>query len=221
MIVHNDHIKVGDKLRCCGPIHPGRLATVLTREGVAPSEQPYRILMVKEYGLGACRDIVQWGHLDVEVIDEQPTKLSDAKAALRRGVKPDITHVRTPLMNYVARNCEYGEDKYERSNFLRPTDNGKPAFERYRAYLRAAVAHTIKVLDAMERHQAMDPKLEDVKGMKKAAFAIDTDPDTTGKVGPSLLSHIGGAAASLNMALAQAVDAGLLPEDPGTPWRNK
>jgi hypothetical protein len=145
--------------------------------------------------------------------------MGDMKAALRGGVKPDLTHIRTPLLNYIARACEYGNDKYERSNYLRVT-SGLPAdFERLRAYLRAAISHTLQTLDAMEAHQATDPKLEDVEGMKKAALAVDTDPDKTGKVGPSMLPHLCGAAASFMMAITQAANAGLLPADPGTPWR--
>lgn len=147
-------------------------------------------------------------------------EMKDLKAALSSSVKPDITHVRTPLLNYTARNCEYGNDKYERANYIRPTQPGlSNDFQRYRAYLRAAVSHAYKVLDSMERHQAMDPKLEDEAGMRTACYAVDMDPDTSGKVGPSKLSHIGGTCASLNMALEQAVTAGLLPEDPGTPWK--
>lgn len=144
--------------------------------------------------------------------------MKDMKEALSSGRKPDITHVRTPLLNYVARACEYGSAKYERANYDRPVDGDRAAFERLRAYLRACLSHTVQTLDAMERHQALDPQLEDSAGMKAACFAADTDPDTSGKVGPSGLPHLCGAAASLNMALEQAANAGLLPADPGQPW---
>lgn len=146
-------------------------------------------------------------------------KLADSKAALLSGDKPDITHVRTPLLNYVARNSEYGSDKYERANFIRKTESLAKDFERFRGYLRAAISHAIKTLDAMERHQANDPGLTNEVGMRNACYAQDTDPDKSGKVGPSHLPHIGGTCASLNMALEQAVTAGLLPEDPGQPWK--
>ena len=157
---------------------------------------------------------------EYRINEGNPIKLNDMKAALNSGVKPDISHVRTPLLNYVARNCEYGNDKYERSNYIRSAGSRlADDFVRYRAYLRAAVSHAIRNLDAMERHQATDPTLSDEAGMKAACYAVDTDPSE--KVGPSMLPHIGGTVASLNMALEQAVTAGLLPNDPGQPWKNK
>lgn len=152
----------------------------------------------------------------------------DMKEALASGRKPDITHVRKPLMVYTARGCEYGDQtqggKYERSNYLRPAgvagvSTTRDDFIRLRGYLRAAVGHLVDVLDAMERHQALDPYLLDVAGMKAAAFAIDMDAKPGCPVGPSKLPHLCGGAASLNMAITQAVTYGLLPADPGQPWR--
>jgi len=146
------------------------------------------------------------------------------KEALGSGRKPDLTNIRTPLMVYGSRACEYGSVKYERANFLRATGDGPHSeptpddLHRLRTYLRAVMSHTMATLDAIERHQANDPKLADVAGMKRAAFAEDTDPDTSGKVGPSCLPHLCGAVASLNMGIAQAVDCGLLPADPGQQW---
>ena len=124
-------------------------------------------------------------------------------------------------MTYVARASAYGSAKYERSNFLRAVSDAGPAradFERYRAYLRATLSHIVENLDAMEEHQANDPHLADIEGMLRAAFAADTDATPGAPVGASGLPHIAHAAASLNMALAQAVNSGLLPRDPGQPW---
>jgi hypothetical protein len=147
-------------------------------------------------------------------------KLADMKEGLSSGRKPDISHVRTPLMVYTARACEYGSAKYERANYLRPVGGPRADFERLRAYLRAAVGHTLATLDAMEAHQAQDPELNDVEGMRTAAFAVDNDAAPGATYPASGLPHLCGAAASLNMALTQAVAAGLLPADPGQPWRS-
>lgn len=152
--------------------------------------------------------------------------MKDLKEALGSARKPDITHVRGPLMNYVARACEYGSAKYQRSNFARPASEhppGSPAavradFERLRAYIRATVSHGVATLDAMEAHQAGDPELVDIAGMMHAAFAADTDAKPGCAVGASFLPHLSHMAASLNMALTQAATYGLLPADPGTPW---
>ncbi len=95
----------------------------------------------------------------------------------------------------------------------------RAAFERLRKYLRAARDHIDECLESMERHQSQDPKLTDVEGMKVAAYAVDTDVTPGSKIGASMLPHVAPACASLMMAITQATDAGLLPKDPGTPWR--
>lgn len=152
-------------------------------------------------------------------------KPRDLKESLSSARKADITHVRGTIKRYIARACEYGSDKYERGNFLRPTgDAAAPSradFERLRSYLRAAASHIDTTLDFMEGHLALDPKLEDVEGMKTAAYAEDTDAKPGCPIGPSLLPHLAHGAASLMMALEQAALYGLLPADPGTPWRDK
>lgn len=155
-------------------------------------------------------------------------RLKDMKEGLSSARKPDITHVRTPFKVYTTRPCEYGSFKYVRANFMRPVSpsgyTGTPTredFERFRSYVRASIAHASQALDAMELHQATDPDLLDVEGMRAAAYAADTDEDTTGKIGPSFLPHIAPACSSLNMAITQAVLCGLLPADPGQPWIDK
>lgn len=151
--------------------------------------------------------------------------MKDLKAALGSDIKADITHVRTEFSNYTARACMYGNVKYERANYLRPTGgvhHTEPTaedFERFRAYLRAAISHAQQTLDAMEIHQSQDPELKDVDGMRRAAYAVDTDVTPGAKVGASFLPHVAPACASLNMAITQAVHCGLLPRDPGPTWR--
>lgn len=145
--------------------------------------------------------------------------LRDLKEGLSSARKPDITHTRTVTMVYIARGSEYGTAKgYERANYARPMPDARGDFERFRAYLRAAVSHLNQTLDAMEMHQSQDPHLKDVHGMRAAAFAPDTDEMPGAKVGASLLPHVAHAAASLNMALQQATQCELLPRDPGQPW---
>lgn len=146
--------------------------------------------------------------------------MKDLKAALNSGIKPDISHVRTPLMVYTARACEYGNDKYQRANYARPAGTTADDFRRLRTYLRAAVGHIIATLDAMEMHQSLDPDLENAEGMKAAAYAPDLDATPGAKVGASCLPHVAHAAASMNMALTQATMYGLLPADPGQPWKS-
>lgn len=152
--------------------------------------------------------------------------MRDSKEALGSNRKPDLTHVRKATMTYIARPCEYGSAKYERSNFLRaanPSPDSEACelagdFLRFRAYLRAAVSHLVETLDSMELHQATDPHLADEAGLRRAAYAEDLDVTPGSSIGPSRLPHVAEALASLNMAVTQAANAGLLPIDPGTPW---
>lgn len=145
------------------------------------------------------------------------TKLVDQKPT---GLKPDLTHVRRTIQYYIARASEYGTDKYrQRANYLRGTSGTAADVARLRNYLRAMKDHADRVLEAVEVHQAQDPEFQDLEGLKRAVYCADEDPDVTGTVGPSNLPNLCGAAASLNMALEQAVMAGLLPRDPGTPWK--
>jgi hypothetical protein len=152
------------------------------------------------------------------------TPLKDLKEAMSGARKADTTHVRRSFQIYTARPCEYGSEKYERSNFMRRVSDGnqpaKADFERFRVYLRAARDHIDETLESMERHQAQDPQLVDVEGMKRAAYAVDTDAKPGQKIGASLLPHVAPACASLMMAITQATDCGLLPKDPGTPWKD-
>lgn len=155
--------------------------------------------------------------------------MKDMKEALSSGRKADTTHVRRYFQNYTARPCEWGNVKYERGNYLRepspPREEDKAvdsltarSFIRFRSYLRAARDHIDDTLQAMEEHLANDPHLEDIEGMKAAAYAVDLDEKPDCKFGASLLPHVAPACASLMMAIEQAVKYGLLPKDPGTPW---
>lgn len=135
--------------------------------------------------------------------------MSKLKEALSSSVKPDTTHCRRAIKVYVARACEYGDAKYERSNYLQPAKDTKEDFLRLRAYLRACSDHIDKTLSSMELHQMRDPDLVDERGMRCASAAEDSE---------SGLSHLAHTAASLMMGLEQAVLYKLLPEDPGRPW---
>lgn len=149
--------------------------------------------------------------------------LQDIKANLGSSKKPDLTHVRYGFQVYTARAAMYGDRKYCRANFIRPTSGAVHTtptaadFNRFTEYLRANISHVQQLVDAMEHHRAGDPDLVDVEGMKRAAYAADTDPGNE-KVGPSFLPHIALACASLMISITQAIDCGLLPRDPGATW---
>jgi hypothetical protein len=143
----------------------------------------------------------------------------DLKEALSSGRKPDTTHVRYETEVYIARASEYGDDKYQRGNYLRPAGSVRDSFKRHRQYLRSVRDHIAKILGPMERHLARDPLLEDEDGMLAAVRTPDLDVTPGAKVGASGLPHHAHAAAAMNMLITQAVDDGLLPADPGQPWK--
>jgi hypothetical protein len=147
--------------------------------------------------------------------------MKDMKESLNSTRKPDITHCRRSIMVYIARAAEYGVAKgYGRANYLRATEDehhpGPGDWERFRAYLRAALSHLQATLDEMEHHQADDLHLTDIEGMLESAYAADED--ATPEFPASGLPHVAHLAASVMMAIEQAVAFGLLPEDPGQPW---
>ena len=46
--------------------------------------------------------------------------LKDMKEGLSSSRKADTTHIRRSFQIYTCRPCEYGSDKYERANYMRP-----------------------------------------------------------------------------------------------------
>lgn len=105
--------------------------------------------------------------------------------------KPDLSQVRAPLLNYVARAMECGDGMpgRDRGDWLLPVAADEdPA--RLRRQLAAVMRHLSSALDALERGDCE---------------ALDGD---------SGLPHLAHAAARLQMAIVQAVDAGLLYHDP-------
>lgn len=137
------------------------------------------------------------------------TKVGDRKAGI--GTKPPLSHTPLALEIYVARAHQFGGDKYGQvGNYLTPPPEGVEDVERLLEYISACRRHLSRWSLSIIRY------LGDGKGcadsLREACYAVDKD---------SGLPHACGAAASLGMALQQAVDAGLMPEDPGVTWDRK
>lgn len=134
--------------------------------------------------------------------------MSDMKQGMGR--KAPLAQVPPALLNYSARAHQYGADKYELGNYLREPPKGMTDMDRLLEYISATQRHLAAWADSIIRH--LGGGKNRATDLDTACYAHDYE---------SRLPHAAHAAASLGMALQQAVDAGLMPLDPGTPWRTK
>lgn len=137
---------------------------------------------------------------------QTPTK--DLKAGVG-GKKPQLSHMPLGALTWAARAFQYGSSKYARGNYRRATVDKLADFDRLEAYIDATLRHIFAVTTEMEWTRGCT----DVEGVQLMAGAW---PDVE-----SRLPHLCHALCSLMMAIQQGIDAGILPEDPGTPWETK
>lgn len=144
------------------------------------------------------------------VVPTMPSPVKgDMKAGLING-KPQLSQFPLAAMIYATRAFEYGNSKYERGNYLRPTVDTLADFDRLLAYIDAGLRHLTKVTLEMNRVRGCT----EMSKVDLMAGAICTDLE-------SGLPHLCGAITSIAMGIQQAVDAGLIPADPGRPWEKQ
>lgn len=131
---------------------------------------------------------------------------SDMKAGL--GKKPPVSDIPPAALTYMARGFQYGMAKYERGNYLRPAPEGMSDAERLLEYIAAIQRHASAWADSIIRH--LGGGRNALASLQEACYAAD---------GESKQPHAAHLGASFAMAVQQAVDAGLMPADAGTPWR--
>lgn len=112
---------------------------------------------------------------------------------------------------YGVRPLEYGADKYVRGNYHGKPPQGVSPVERLLGYLDATQRHITRVTDAINRAMGTGGDL--------VAACATVDADGGGKFPASNLPDLSHAIASLLLGVTCAVDDGLLPEDPGQPWK--
>jgi hypothetical protein len=117
---------------------------------------------------------------------------------------------RTGLI-YGCRAIEYGADKYARGNYHGAPPAGVSEAQRLLGYVDAALRHLSKTSDALNRALGTGGDL--------ALAAATRDMDASGGFPASELPDLAHALASLLIGVSCAVDGGLLPEDPGQPWK--
>lgn len=145
-------------------------------------------------------------------VKAKPTPVKgDMKEGLTNG-KPQLSQLPHAALVYAARGFEYGcsPNKYERGNYLRPQVDMLADFHRLLFYADAVLRHATKLTTEMNRVLGCTDKTKE--DLLKGVNTVDIE---------SNLSHLTGMLANGMMAVQQAVDAGLIPADPGQPWLNK
>lgn len=138
-------------------------------------------------------------------------KFGDMKQALTSGGRPKLSMIPRVALIYITRALEYGSDKYARSNFYGAAPAGVSSAERVLGYIDATQRHLARVADNINRALGTGGDL--------AAAVGTVDADGGGKFPASNIPDLAHALASLTIGVLCAVNDGLLPEDPGQPWR--
>lgn len=150
-----------------------------------------------------------------EIREEQakPRTVGDMKHGLG-GARPALSLVPRTGAIYSVRATEYGADKYARGNYHGPppTKLGANAgVMRLLGYIDATMRHLMHVSDKINRALGTGGDL--------AAACACVDDEASGNFPASMLPHLAHALASMNIGISCAVDDGLLPADPGQPWK--
>jgi hypothetical protein len=135
-------------------------------------------------------------------------RTKDLKAGVG-GVKPQLSQLPSAPLTWAARTFQYGAQKYERGNYLRPQVDRRADLDRLSAYIDAALRHIYAATTEIEWQRGCTE-------LEGTQLLIGGYPDAE-----SGLPHLAHALTSLMMAIQQAVNAGILVEDPGTPWSDK
>lgn len=138
------------------------------------------------------------------------SRVGDMKAGLTSN-RPRLSMVPRTAMIYTCRGMEYGGDKYVRGNYHGEPPPGVTEVERLLGYIDAAMRHCTRVTDAINRALGTGGDL--------AAACATQDTEASGNFPASMLPDLAHALASLSIGVTCAADAGLLPLDPGAPWR--
>lgn len=110
-----------------------------------------------------------------------------------------------------SRALEYGADKYSRANYFGPPPANVDPVDRFLEYIDAAKRHLGKIAQAINIAKGTG-------GDARAACAC-LDDEASGGFPASSLPHIAHVIAGLMIAVECGVTDGLLPADPGQPWK--
>ena len=136
-----------------------------------------------------------------------------ARNAREAGIcaRPRMSILQRHGLIHAVRATEYGADKYARGNYFGPPPTGVDPIDHFAEYVDAAIRHLMHVAQAINVAKGTG-------GDQRAACAV-VDDDSSGGFPPSLLPHFSHTIAGLMIATEVAVANGLLPDDPGQPWK--
>jgi hypothetical protein len=138
-----------------------------------------------------------------------PQEPKGTKGDLKRGlggVKPQLSQIPGGALAWAARAAQYGGQKYERGNYLRPTVDKLADLDRLSSYIDATMRHLFAVTGEIEWQRGNT-------SMEGTDLLVGGYLDNE-----SGLPHLAHALISLMFAIQQGINAGILVEDPGTPW---
>ena len=136
--------------------------------------------------------------------------MRDMKQALT-GSRPKLSILGRASMNHECRVREYGADKYARGNYHGAPPASVTAEDRVMGYIDAAMRHLTRIADAYNHALGRGGDL------REALATVDDDGG--GKFPASNLPDLSHALTSLAIGIQCAVDDGILPLDPGQPWK--
>lgn len=142
--------------------------------------------------------------------------MTDMKAQRDAGERATCARPQLSLIDYDAQVSEvrakaYGADKYRRANYHGDLPAGVDPVDQFLGYVDAAMRHLGKVAKAVAHAKGTG-------GDVRAACAA-VDDEAAGDFPASMLPHVAHAQASLAILVTCAVGNGLLPADPGEPWK--
>ncbi len=130
------------------------------------------------------------------------------------GARPQMSILPRAGLIYGCRATEYGASKYARGNYHGPAPvrlGEHAGAKRLLGYIDAAMRHLTHVSDAVNRALGT--------GGDVVASCGVVDDEASGGFPASNLPHLSHALASILIGVSCAVDDGLLPADPGQPWK--
>jgi hypothetical protein len=128
-----------------------------------------------------------------------------------RSSKPKFSILQRHAQVHQIRGTEYGADKYARGNYHGAPPAGVDPVQRLLGYIDATQRHLTRVAEAINRAIGT--------GGDVVEACQTRDTEASGGFPASNLPDLTHAMSSLGIGISCAVDDGLLPADPGQPWR--